>query len=210
MPLDRYGVLVGTVRRHYRDRPDTQGRWFHVNIEVSAPLGVHRCAVDVDSKQSATGVRWRAFTIAPGALGPPAHLAAGFHELARDRNSGALDYYRHPAFVEGEGSWVSGTNLDAARALEPLLTPGRRVLIFGEPFDEGLGVHNIHQNQGDPYGSQWWDENGIWQDGATLTERPDGGFDVFVSRFSTQSDRTDEEGHPVPSDLRPAGRSLPG
>jgi uncharacterized protein YukJ len=82
------------------------------------------------------------------------------------------------------------------------------VLIFGEPFDEGLGVHNIHQNQGDPYGSQWWDENGIWQDGATLTERPDGGFDVFVSRFSTQSDRTDEESHPVPSDLRPAGRSL--
>ena len=58
-------------------------------------------------------------------------------------------------------------------------------------------MHNIHQNQGDPAGSQWWDENAIWQDGATLTERPDGGFDVFISKFSTQSTQTGDDGHPL-------------
>ena len=36
MPLDRYGVLAGVLRNHFRDRPDTQGRWYHVNLEVDA------------------------------------------------------------------------------------------------------------------------------------------------------------------------------
>ena len=52
-------------------------------------------------------------------------------------------------------------------------------------------------NQGDPAGSQWWDENAIWQDGATLTELPDGSFRAFVSKFSSQSADTDDEGHPI-------------
>ena len=39
MPLDRYGVLVGTLHRSFRDTPDDQGRWFHVNLEVDAPAG---------------------------------------------------------------------------------------------------------------------------------------------------------------------------
>jgi uncharacterized protein YukJ len=40
-------------------------------------------------------------------------------------------------------------------------------------------MHNIHQNQGDPAGSQWWGENGIWQDGGTLAEQPDGSWIAF-------------------------------
>src|ERR671911_487664 len=136
MALERYGVLIGTLQDHARDQPDTQGRWYHVNLRVTAPLGLYRCAVDVDSKQSATG-------------------------------------------------------------LEGILAPGRRILVFGEPFSQGLGMHNIHQNQGDPAGSQWWDENAIWQDGATVMERPGGTFDVFISKFSTQSTQTDDDGHPV-------------
>ena len=37
MPLDSYGVLVGTLTGHHRDTPDDQGRWFHVNLDVDAP-----------------------------------------------------------------------------------------------------------------------------------------------------------------------------
>jgi uncharacterized protein YukJ len=94
--------------------------------------------------------------------------------------------------------WASGAHIHAAEALEPILVPGRRVPIFGEPFGTGVGMHNIHQNQGDPAAGQWWDQNGIWQDGGTLTERPDGRFDVFLSKFSTQASTTDEDGHPAP------------
>ena len=31
-----------------------------------------------------------------------------------------------------------------------------------------------------------------------MTERPDGLFDVFLSKFSTQAFRTDDDGHPAP------------
>ncbi|MQS05046.1 DUF2278 family protein [Streptomyces sp. OF1] len=132
---------------------------------------------------------------------------------------GALDFQRHPALLGHRRCrfahwlprwlreavepfcrpmpWTAGSNLDAAEAFEPILVPARPILVFGEPFRTGLGMHNIHQNQGDPAGSQWWDENGIWQDGATMTRREDGRFDVFLSKFSTQVDRTDDEGHPV-------------
>ena len=209
MPLDRYGVLVGVLHRFFRDRPDAQGRWFHVNLEVDAPAGRHRCAVDVDSKMSAVGVQWKVLAVPPTALGPVPALPPGVHDLPRTPVSGALDYQRHPALAPRPGcllgwrarstgrAWTSGSHLQAAEALEPILVSGRRVLVFGEPFRTGLGMHNIHQNQGDPPGSQWWDENGIWQDGATLTERADGRFDVFLSKFSTQGDRTDDAGHPA-------------
>jgi hypothetical protein len=219
VPLDSYGVLVGTLHRHFRDRPDDQGRWFHVNLDVDAPAGRHRCAVDVDSKMSAVGVQWKVLTLAGPQMAPLTGLAPGVHPLAPSSGSGALDYQRHPALAPrlgclagllparlarslldrlSESGWTSGSHLQAAEALEPILVPGRRVLVVGEPFATGLGMHNIHQNQGDPAGSQWWDENGIWQDGATMAERPDGRVDVFLSKFSTQSFRTDDDGHPAP------------
>jgi hypothetical protein len=210
MPLDRYGVLVGTLHRSFRDTPDDQGRWFHVNLEVDAPAGRHRCAVDVDSKMSAVGVQWKVLVVAPSSLGPAPGLPPGVHDLVRSPGTGALDYQRHPGLVAlpvgclfwllGLGSgpgWTTGSHVQAAEALETILTPGRRMLVFGEPFRTGLGMHNIHQNQGDPAGSQWWDDNGIWQDGGTLSERPDGRFDVFLSKFSSQATRTDDDGHPT-------------
>ena len=60
MPLsDGYGVLVGKITDYYRDPPDNFGRYYHGNLKVSAPAGVYHCAIDVDSKQSNTGVEWR-------------------------------------------------------------------------------------------------------------------------------------------------------
>jgi Uncharacterized conserved protein (DUF2278) len=196
--LDHYGVLVGTLHRHFRDQPDTQGRWYHVNLELDAPAGRYRCAVDVDSKQSAVGVQWKVLTISPGVLEVVPDLEPGYHELARLHSAGALDHIRHPALADSGGySWISGSNLEAAAALEPTLAIDRRTLVFGEPFTTGLGMHNIHQNQGDPAGSQWWAENAIWQDGGVMTEGPDGSLQAFVSKFSTQASSTDDDGHPI-------------
>jgi hypothetical protein len=208
VPLDRYGLLVGVLVRSFRDRPDDQGRWFHVNLEVDAPDGRYRCAVDVDSKMSAIGVQWKLLTLRSAGLGPVADLPPRVHDLARTPGSGALDFQRHPALGSRPGcllgwggsrgpAWTTGSHVQAAEALESVLVPGRRVLVFGEPFTTGLGMHNVHQNQGDPAGSQWWDDNGIWQDGATLSVRPDGRFDVFLSKFSSQAARTDADGHPA-------------
>ena len=218
MPLDRYGVLIGTLTSHHRDTPDDQGRWFHVNLEVATPAGRYRCAVDVDSKQSAIGVEWRLLTVHPSQLRALGGAVAGFRPLAMDSSSGAVDYIRHPTFRPRAGcffvrtplpllswlerrlrmrTWHRGSNLEAASGLESILALGARVAVFGEPFTTGLGMHNIHQNQGDPVGSQWYAENGSWQDGATLVQRPDGQYNAFLSKFTSQAYETDDHGHPI-------------
>jgi uncharacterized protein YukJ len=82
--------------------------------------------------------------------------------------------------------------------LEGILEANASVCVFGEPFRTGHGLHNIHQNQGDPLGSQWAAENGIWQDGGTIVERADGSLLAFISKFRSQSYATDDEAHPEP------------
>ena len=69
--------------------------------------------------------------------------------------------------------------------------------MFGEPFTTGRGVHNVHQNQGDPVGSAFAAENAIWQDGATIIESTSGKFTAFLNKFKTQSFKTDDNGRPV-------------
>ncbi|MEV7725082.1 DUF2278 family protein [Streptomyces sp. NPDC087917] len=219
MPLENHGVLSGTLHRHFRDGPETRGRRFHVNLEVDTPAGRHRCAVDVDDEGSGAGVRWQVFTLGASVLDPVHRLAPGYHELSMSSGSGALDHLRHPALAQTPGClfvrrppawvqtlldrldprrpWVTGSHLEAAAALESILLPGRPVLVFGEPLTEGLGMRNVHRNQGAPYGSRRWADNGTWQDGALLTRRPDGRYDVFLHAFSSQADHTDPDGHPL-------------
>lgn len=101
-----------------------EGRWFHVKLRLAAPA-TYECAVDVDSKKSDVGVRWRVLTVDPAAFAPASAFAPGYHALASTST------------------------------------------------------------------------NGIWQDGGVMTERPDGRLDAFISRFSSQADRTDQNGHPL-------------
>ena len=219
--LPRYGVLSGTLIRTVRDTPDSQGRWYHVSLFVSAAGVEYRCAVDVDSHQSNTGVEWRLVQVSAADVAAMLALPPGFHDLQHTPSSGAWDYLRSPLFRVRLGClfvmmpdavtrllmqifeailnvWQRGDHVQASTALEGILAPGKRALIWGEPFTSGNGMHNIHQNQGDPAGSQWWNENGIWQDGGTLAEQPNGSWIAFINKFTSQSNRTDDQGHPVP------------
>lgn len=93
-------------------------------------------------------------------------------------------------------AWKSGSGEEALVDLEAVMNGAVRVAVFGEPFTTGLGVHNIHQNQGDPIGSDWASENGIWQDGMTLFVRADGSAAAFLNKFSSQAFETDNQGRP--------------
>ena len=93
--------------------------------------------------------------------------------------------------------WLRSDGNNALLALEKELVGNRKVYLFGERFSSGQGVHDVHQNQGDPIDSPWADQNGIWQDGAVAVERPDGTLFFWQVRFNTQSSQTDDAGHPV-------------
>ena len=214
---DGYGVVIGTKENYYRDDENDYGQYYHGNLIVGTPAGSYKCAIDVDSKSVPNGVQWRVVPLSREALKGVAELSNGWHDLASSSTSGALDYIRNHdlrprigcalgplgsiiKFVMAptvEVPWKAGTSIDALADLEPLLAAAVRVMVFGEPFHDGLGVHDIHQNQGDPITSQWAAENGIWQDGGTIVENPDGSFVAFLNKFQTQSSQTDALGHPV-------------
>ena len=208
MPLyDGYGVLVGTLMKYYCDRAFSPQTYYHCNLKVRAGRRIYRCPVDLDHKKDAHGVQWRVVELAPGALRQILHFQEGWHSLDSQPGSGAIDYYRSPEFqptcdcrqalshsehqeaAVDEAvpvSWKYGTGPAAFRDLEPLLTHSRKLFIFGERFRTGCGVHNIHQNQGDPPDSQWYSENGIWQDGAVVAMRRDNSLAAFLCKFNTQ------------------------
>ena len=147
--------------------------------------GLYRCQVDLDSKEQENGIEWRIVDLGDATSFPLSSFGDGWHSLESLPESGAIDYCRSPLFLP-DGDWQRGTGRSAFMSLEPLLRHGRRVFIFGEPFRRGQGVHNIHQNQGDPASSRWAPENAPWQDGAVVVERRDGRFAAFLCRFRSQ------------------------
>jgi hypothetical protein len=214
MALDHgYGVLRGTLSAHFRDPPDDFGRWFHVHLNVEVSATKYEVAVDVDSKQSSVGVQWKVVRCRQSDVVPAAATSVGFHPLVSSSTSGALDHIRLPVTKYlrwgRSGSmfswlpwfvvqpWKSGTHVEASVALESILVIDQTVLVWGEPFTSGTGMHNVHQNQGDPAGSLWWNQNGIWQDGGVAVFGSNGDLMLFVSKFTTQASKTDTSGHPA-------------
>jgi len=216
-------VVVGTLDHYQRDPLNNYGQYYHENVYVDTPAGTYHCAVDVDSKMTNTGIEWRVVPLNASHLNGVELMADGWHPLVSNPTFGAIDYIRTPAFHRLGCSavfvrydalfewirrwlnrllnppWSQGSSVDALNVLEPLLNNAQRLFVYGEPFTYGgLGVHNIHQNQGDPLGSQWWAENGIWQDGGTIIQKTDGSYVAFLTKFKTQSYNTDNSGHPAP------------
>lgn len=204
MPLSSYGVLVGTLVRFAREDPDDYGSWYHGKLYVAAPAGSYECAVNV-STPSGVPVQYREVDELDRRRCAAAELDPGWHRLDTTATSGALDYLRSP-LLRGRGcltapwqprpGWVSSTADQALDRLEARLTGCRRVFVFGAPYGSGLGVHDIHYNQGDPPG-QFQRLDGIWQDGGTIIESPTGELSAFLTKFRTQSLRTDAAGLPV-------------
>ena len=102
-------------------------------------------------------------------------------------------------------AWNAGSSAQALLDLEAVISNPQRVMVFGAPFRGGpgvhhqnRGVHDIHQNQGDPIGEGHDEENAIWQDGITIAFRNDGTASAFMNKFHGQADATDDNGHPIP------------
>ncbi len=102
---DGYCVLAGTLTKHERDTPNNQGRWFHVKLTVDAGSQSYQCAVDVDSKQSNTGVMWKTVILRPHEWTATTNLSPGQHLLRPGNVAGpgtastsVLDYIRDQRF----------------------------------------------------------------------------------------------------------------
>jgi len=208
MAVDRYGVVVGAVDHFERDAKDNFGHWYHGKLYVRATDGLYQCAIDVDTPLDPTtglatvshpGVFYLvAPELADTDLGPVATLPDGFTQLAPTPTSGAVDYVRTPALARlGEAAWLPNSGDNALNVLEGELAAATRVWTFGSHYSTGLGVHDVHMNQGDPPGP-FQHLDAIWQDGGIVIRRPTGALVGWLVRFRTQSLHTDDRGHPIP------------
>jgi hypothetical protein len=198
MPLASYGVVIGTLDHFRREDPTHFGTYYPGMIYLATPVGRYECAVDV-ATPAGIKVQYRVIPNLDATLfAPIAARADGFHALARTPDSRALDYARSPLLTPAgrPAPWIDSTGDNALDELEAHLTGSARVYVFGEPYTHGLGVHNAHQNQGDPPGIHQGDD-GIWQDGGTIVARPDGTLVAILTKFETQSLRTDDQGLPL-------------
>lgn len=224
MPLsDGYGVVIGTVARHHIDPPDSEGLWPHYHIFVDTPAGEYDCAINLKSRTE-TKIEYRDFrNLDLARFNAIRNLPDGFHSLSSNSSSGALDFIRHSGLQNKKikcrcprckrfpfitkpcikkckcTQWWLESGEDLIQLMEYYLTSVSRIYIFGEPFNNGLGLHNIHMNQGDPIGSGFDAENGIWQDGGVLLEyqEPQFRFSGMLTKFQPQSLNTNDNGQPI-------------
>ena len=212
--LPAYGVVIGT----YDHSGSHQGQWLHEVLYLRVSGTLYECAVDVNEP---TGI-FQYMTL--GSLDRSlfqaiSALPDGYHNLARDAASGAIDYIRSPLVQEPEGCltafvgfisgilgskpvsvWNNVTGSEAGNALVRLASSSSRAYVFGAPYSNPNpypGMHDVHMNQGDPIGSVFHPLDGIWQDGCVIVDASDGKLAGYFGKFATQSLNTDSNGSPA-------------
>ena len=70
-----------------------------------------------------------------------------------------------------------------ASTIDNLFNGVTKLYVFGQHFDNGYGLHNIHQYQGDRDNSGYEDDDGTFQDGAVIFEYADGSRKLLMVKL---------------------------
>ena len=211
MPLQRYGVLKGSVVDARReDDSDTP----HYQVHVRADDTSYRIAVNVKSMMNPSELL---FIVDdrfqhPVTAGLPG-LPNGFTALQGGPGSLALDFIRGNLFdrqlLRPIPHNLPGADNDLSDRVEHYVgrakgEHGSEVYAFGErwgpeldqrdkifEFVPGNGIHDIHMNQGNH--PQFARDDGVWQDGALVFRFPQAEqwVAVFLA-FQSQAWHTDD------------------
>ena|SRR5579871_1873046 len=144
---------------------------------------------------------------------------SGFRDLTGAEQLPALDFLRSDV-LQGTGVWRNSDIMDGSEQVEPvasllrLLGKARSgnfdVYIYGRKYTDGLGIHDVHMNQGSA-GSflnngvdDHNDHNDIWQDGAVMVDLGEPEMAAYFTAFTQQTVPTDNLGNPA-ADSHPVG-----
>ncbi|HKB60931.1 MAG TPA: DUF2278 family protein [Gallionellaceae bacterium] len=208
--LAAYGVLIGD----FVSSGEHQGQWLHAILNLNVNGVPYECAVDVN--EPTLGFQYRIFDKMNASLFQIiSSLPDGYHPLDRSAHSGAMDYARNPIlttklgclallitvlngiFKTKDQEWIAVTGTEAGDALINMVQGSKKVYVFGAPYADGNGMHDVHCNQGDPLDSQWAKDNGIWQDGCVFVQKQDGTYSAYLGMFLNQTLHTDDNGNPA-------------
>lgn len=209
MPIDRYGVWCAHAVRVSAETNDIDPHTPHIHLfyddEQSRNL---RASINV---KSASAISELALYKFEGFDHPVVDylkdLTPGYHPLEGKPNTAALDYLRGNLLNFEDGLLlphdIPGRENDLLDLIMPVLqraaAANAKIYLFGEPYDDNQGIHNIHMNQGSA--GRFAKYNGVWQDGGLIIEDPNLNRHIALFlAFGSQAIHTDEDG----------GDALPG
>jgi uncharacterized protein YukJ len=230
MPLANYGVLKGKAIAAKREDDQSSP---HYQVHVLAGAGHNRIAVNVKSVASPSELL---FLVDDNFQHPLTarlpDLAEGFTPLPRAPGGPNLDYIRANLFDRLDmrllPHTLPGPDNDLSDQLEhfvkrAILEPDATVYAFGqrwgpEPqtrdkifnFLPGLGIHDIHMNQGNI--PPFLGDDGVWQDGGLVLQfsSTQQWVGIFLA-FQSQAWHTDDTtGHTSPDTPHPGPGPQPG
>lgn len=215
MPLDKYGVWVAnpksvddTDARKDRESPhihlfyeDGSGGTFHGNTK--------RASINVKSVAKPSElVFWIIQDFRHPITDKLRDLRMGFHQLPSKAGGAALDYLRGNLMDLSKGRMLPHNEVGPQNDIIDFIMPelqaavNRKAVIylFGAPYSDSQGIHNIHMNQGNI--QKFRRDDGIYQDGAMIMHFPDEDrFSAIFLAFASQSVQTDDQGHAVPGSI---------
>ena|SRR5882672_577901 len=214
MALKKYGVLKGTVVGHLRDADDD-----HYQVLVRAGNTMHRIAVNVMSSAPnapSTLLFLARSKLADAYVRKLQALKPGFTKLPSKAGGLAMDYVRASSLKRESMKEVPpdapGVDNDLKDKVEDAIVKamdqvGSVIYAFGQrwgpeknkrdqyfKFLPGNGIHDIHMNQGNS--GKYKKDNGVYQDGGLVIERPGPKLAAFFFAFQSQTFETDDKGNP--------------
>jgi len=212
MPIDKYGVWVAKPVRVSAERAETDPETPHIHLFYDDGSGgnfdhARRASINVKSSSALSElVFWLVQDFRHPALEGLPGLNKGFQRVPSQAGGMALDYIRGNLIDLGTGRVLPhdqpGPHDDiidfVMPELEAAISRNATVYLFGEPYSDMQGIHDVHMNQGSQ--GRFKKYNGVWQDGGIIIHFADENrFAAIFLAFASQAVHTDEaSGHSLP------------
>lgn len=209
MPIDKYGVWVATPVSVSAERAEQDPDSPHIHLFYDDGSGgnfdnTRRASINVKSGSKISElVFWLIQNYRHPIVEELRGLKMGFHRIPSLPGGTALDYIRGNLIDLSTGRILphdlSGPRDDiidfVMPELQAAINRNATIYLFGEPYSDMQGIHDIHMNQGSQ--AQFQKYNGVWQDGGIMIYFPDEDrFSAIFLAFASQAAHTNEEtGH---------------
>jgi uncharacterized protein YukJ len=212
MPIADYGVWVAKPVRVSAERAEQDPESPHIHLFYDDGSGgpfdhARRASINVKSLSKLSElVFWLIPVFQHPIVDRLRGLAMGFHRIPSQAGGLALDYIRGNLIDFNQGRVLPhdkpGVRDDiidyVMPELEAAIEQNAVIYLFGAPYDDRQGIHDVHMNQGSA--GRFKPYNGVWQDGGMIIHFPaEERYAALFLAFASQAVHTDEvEGHGLP------------
>ncbi len=212
MSINNYGIWVAKAVRVSAERIEEDPHSPHIHLFYDDGTGgnfenARRASINVKSGSKLSEiVFWHDPDFKHPITSELTGLNMGFHKIPSQAGGIALDYIRGNLMDFNDGRVLphdkTGPKDDiidfVMPELQAAINHGATLYLFGEPYSDNQGIHDVHMNQGSQ--EQFKKYNGVWQDGGIIIHYPaENRFSALFLAFASQAVHTDDsEGHSLP------------